>query len=998
MLCDLPADGIHETRGAAMSSTAAATGLVLFLLSLPVVQSQNDYAVTYTSTQICAVKGSTVVIGCSFKHPSRVIVLKRVWFTKGNNYNPEDLKTDPAYAGRVSYSSHWKGYTLTIRDLRESDSAVYKFRFETNQKNFTGLPGVTLTVTALQVHVDKSYSNWATLTCQSSCRLNYHPSYIWYKNGHKISSRNQYRYSANLNPSDSYSCAVRGHEDFSSPSVCVQDDSCNRVNYSNRRICAFKGSSVDISCTYNSYESPIQSKSWFRSGRGSEDLTEDSQYADRVQVTERERGRSTLRIRDLTESDSAKYHFKFKTQSFEWKSSLPGTTLTVTDVQVRGFNGRQLDCVTRCDPYVSYVWYKNGQQVNGASSSSYDVSRDTSNSYTYQRSYDNKNSYSCALKGFEDFHSSLVCTQGQRCNKVNYSKRKICAFKGSSVDISCTYNSYESSIQSKSWFRSGRGSEDLTEDSQYAGRAEVTETERGLSTLRIRDLTESDSAEYHFKFKTQDFEWKSSLPGTTLTVTALQVKVSRIIPVHECQTEAELKCESSCSPAGRLSFIWFKNGQKNTKQQTSTYTDCFYPGDNISCAFTGYEDYHSPPVYAPKFASVLVLNNSHEIVEGSSVNLTCSSDANPAANYTWYKDKKTISTKQELIFRSIQSSDSGEYNCTAKNELGQRPSEVISINVKYAPKLASVSVSPSAEIVEGSSVTLTCSSDANPAANYTWYKENKLLLHGPVGRYHFSSISSEHSGNYSCKAENLYGPAQSVTLYIDVEYPPRLPSVSVSPSAEIVEGSSVTLTCSSDANPAASYTWYKENEDSAKASGQNFTITDFRPEHIGSYYCVAQNTRGHHNSTLQLIVTASLVKSAAIASMTIFFLAIVILSAVIFIRKTRPLKVIFSKDRTNSIAQKSASPEHDGPSAPPAEQQDDLCYASVSFSKSQEDPLYSNIMPTKPKGQNEEDEEEGGGDVEYSLVKFINGAQGLRGEQTVEDSSALYSTVRKIYH
>uniref|UniRef100_A0A3P9CBI8 Immunoglobulin domain-containing protein n=1 Tax=Maylandia zebra TaxID=106582 RepID=A0A3P9CBI8_9CICH len=110
-------------------------------------RSQNDYAVTYTSTQICAVKGSTVDIGCSFKHPSRVNVLKRVWFTKGNNYNPEDLKTDPAYAGRVSYSSHWKSCTLTIRDLRESDSAVYKFRFETDWKDFTGLPGVTLTVT-----------------------------------------------------------------------------------------------------------------------------------------------------------------------------------------------------------------------------------------------------------------------------------------------------------------------------------------------------------------------------------------------------------------------------------------------------------------------------------------------------------------------------------------------------------------------------------------------------------------------------------------------------------------------------------------------------------------------------------------------------------------------------------------------------------------------------------------------------------------------------------
>ena len=81
---------------------------------------------------------------------------------------------------------------------------------------------------------------------------------------------------------------------------------------------------------------------------------------------------------------------------------------------------------------------------------------------------------------------------------------------------------------------------------------------------------------------------------------------------------------------------------------------------------------------------------------------------------------------------------------------------------------------------------------------------------------------------------------------------PKLPSVSVSPSAEIVEGSSVTLTCSSDANPAANYTWHKENGDSPKASGQIFTITDFRAEHSGNYYCEAQNRRGRHNSTLQL--------------------------------------------------------------------------------------------------------------------------------------------------
>lgn len=33
-----------------------------------------------------------------------------------------------------------------------------------------------------------------------------------------------------------------------------------------------------------------------------------------------------------------------------------------------------------------------------------------------------------------------------------------------------------------------------------------------------------------------------------------------------------------------------------SRVQTSTYTDCFYPGDILSFAFAGYEDYRSPPV------------------------------------------------------------------------------------------------------------------------------------------------------------------------------------------------------------------------------------------------------------------------------------------------------------------------------------------------------------------------------------------------------------------
>ena len=82
---------------------------------------------------------------------------------------------------------------------------------------------------------------------------------------------------------------------------------------------------------------------------------------------------------------------------------------------------------------------------------------------------------------------------------------------------------------------------------------------------------------------------------------------------------------------------------------------------------------------------------------------------------------------------------------------------------------------------------------------------------------------------------------------------PKTPSVTVSPSGGIEEGSSVTLSCSSDANPAANYTWFKEHEDSVRESGKHYTITNITSEHGGNYYCQAHNAIGLHNSTFLLI-------------------------------------------------------------------------------------------------------------------------------------------------
>ncbi|CAL8240406.1 unnamed protein product [Gadus morhua 'NCC'] len=288
----------------------------------------------------------------------------------------------------------------------------------------------------------------------------------------------------------------------------------------------------------------------------------------------------------------------------------------------------------------------------------------------------------------------------------------------------------------------------------------------GTCALRIRDLRRSDSAVYKFRFTTnQPGVEHTGEPGVKLSVTDLQVKVS--FPYPTIPTWTNLECHSRCGLAEDPRYIWFRNGQHVGQGVNNRVVTQF--GDSYSCAVEGYA-LRSPSVYAPKTPSVTV-RPSGELEEGSSVTLSCSSDANPAANYNLvqgYTDRSYIEMKQgpQVIFRSILSKDSGQYCCIAQTEL--RTSKLIYISVKYAPKTPSVTLSP--------------------------------------------SVRPEDRGRYSCHAENKYGQLSSNSIIVDVQYAPKNLSVTVSPSGELEEGSSVTLSCSSDAVPAANYTWFKKKE------------------------------------------------------------------------------------------------------------------------------------------------------------------------------------------
>ncbi|KAF5889551.1 B-cell receptor CD22-like, partial [Clarias magur] len=71
-------------------------------------------------------------------------------------------------------------------------------------------------------------------------------------------------------------------------------------------------------------------------------------------------------------------------------------------------------------------------------------------------------------------------------------------------------------------------------------------------------------------------------------------------------------------------------------------------------------------------------------------------------------------------------------------------------------------------------------------------------------------------------------------------------------SGDTVEGDSVTLSCSSDANPPVlTYSWFKQRAaaDTLMKTGQNYSISNISSQHSGLYYCTAHNQLGQQDST-----------------------------------------------------------------------------------------------------------------------------------------------------
>ncbi|KAL7849282.1 hypothetical protein SRHO_G00209050 [Serrasalmus rhombeus] len=316
---------------------------------------------------VCALRESAVHLICSYS--TTIKLQQSFWFSPKqrakwrNEDDPEDLALDSDYAGRVRYTETPSASTLTITDLRERDSGEYQLMVITGGGERSNSSAFRLTVTDLQVRGDPDTVYQRKLTCITSCALT-SASYYWSKNGGRISGKTGQSIRVSSSDPGSYVCSVvTGSHEIHSSSVCVFGENCWNVSYSDRRLCAVEGSSVDFLCTYSHPSRlTVNEAFWYyQSGGDPKDLSLDERFAGRVEFLGDKQENCSLRMRDVRKNDSGEYHFRFVTNTegfLDLQVSSGPSSPSQSQTIILSCNST---CTVPNNP--TYIWSKNREPV-----------------------------------------------------------------------------------------------------------------------------------------------------------------------------------------------------------------------------------------------------------------------------------------------------------------------------------------------------------------------------------------------------------------------------------------------------------------------------------------------------------------------------------------------------------------------------------------------------------------------------------------------------------
>ncbi|XP_047235897.1 basement membrane-specific heparan sulfate proteoglycan core protein isoform X4 [Girardinichthys multiradiatus] len=373
--------------------------------------------------------------------------------------------------------------------------------------------------------------------------------------------------------------------------------------------------------------------------------------------------------------------------------------------------------------------------------------------------------------------------------------------------------------------------------------------------------------------------------GITQTIVSLIVKESpaaTVTPVGPVRVRVgepiNLECQSSGEPRPSVSWHRLDNNRKTTlsspvpmdsnavmqilvarPEDSGTYV-CV-ARNTEGTTETKVEVVVEGGSQVPSAPRALVPEPLMVVVEGRTATLHCDAYGFPSPVITWSKLRSDLPWRHKvvnnsLVLPAVGRQDSGEYICSAKNNMGTNEVTIM-LEVETAPYATSVPDDVAVRV--GEVIRLQCFAHGTPPLTYTWTKLDGVLprrAQTSEGDLQINLATAEDAGSYKCVASNRVGSSE-VVAKVTVRSPL---AVRVSPQVEVkAQGSAVEFTCSAAGGVDTKIEWLKEGG----ALPPNHYIKDgvLRIENLeqsngGVYICRASSVFGQAQDSGRLTIQA----------------------------------------------------------------------------------------------------------------------------------------------
>ncbi|XP_048199589.1 neurotrimin isoform X2 [Perognathus longimembris pacificus] len=203
---------------------------------------------------------------------------------------------------------------------------------------------------------------------------------------------------------------------------------------------------------------------------------------------------------------------------------------------------------------------------------------------------------------------------------------------------------------------------------------------------------------------------------------------------------------------------------------------------------------------------IVEISSDISINEGNNISLTCIATGRPEPTVTWRhispKAVGFVSEDEYLEIQGITREQSGDYECSASNDVAAPVVRRVKVTVNYPPF---ISEAKSTGVPVGQKGTLQCEASAVPSAEFQWFKDDKRLIEGKKGvkvenrpflsKLIFFNVSEHDYGNYTCVASNKLGHTNASITLFEVKTTAMTPWKGPGAVSEVSNGTSRRASC-----------------------------------------------------------------------------------------------------------------------------------------------------------------------------------------------------------